>query len=96
MYAELRDWLRGGCIDDSIGMFQELTAMEYDYYGAARDKQILEPKEKLKQRLGRSPDNADALALTFAVQPARRDARQFLGRNRSRQAAGVDHFAFGW
>jgi hypothetical protein len=28
---------------------------------------ILEPKEAIKQRIGKSPDFADALGLTFAV-----------------------------
>jgi len=29
-------------------------------------KVLVEPKEKIKQRIGRSPDHADALALSYA------------------------------
>ena len=36
---------------------------------------VLESKEKIKERLGRSPDLADALALTFAAPVRKSDNR---------------------
>jgi hypothetical protein len=41
-----------------------LTTPTYTTQG---DRLLIEPKKDIKKRLGRSPDYADALALTFAV-----------------------------
>ena len=43
----------------------DLCAPTYGFTPAG--KKYLEPKEKVKERIGRSPDLADALALTFAA-----------------------------
>jgi hypothetical protein len=45
-------------------MIAELTAPTYFFNGG---KFQIEPKDAVKKRLGRSPDLADALALTFAL-----------------------------
>ena len=45
-------------------LFDELTAVNKKFDGRGRLQ--LEDKEDIKKRLGRSPDKADALALTFA------------------------------
>ena len=42
----------------------ELVTPEYSFDAANRMK--LEPKEKIKERIGKSPDVADSLALTFS------------------------------
>ena len=42
----------------------ELTAIEWEVTSAG--KILIEPKENVKARLGRSPDQADALALSYA------------------------------
>jgi hypothetical protein len=90
MYAYLRDWLAdGGCIDKDADLYTDLTAVEYKEYGAARDKIILERKDELKKRIGRSPDDGDALVLTFAEPVARRDIRA-ARRNRTPVAKGLD------
>src|SRR5258708_7573207 len=52
------------------------------------DRMLLEPKDQVKARLGYSPDDADAFALTFAQPVAARDrgnarARGRGGRSRS-------------
>jgi hypothetical protein len=44
-------------------LIADLTQCRYTFRG---DKLLLEDKDQLKQRLGRSPDYGDALALTFA------------------------------
>ena len=40
-----------------------LTQTEYSFKG---DRLILEPKELIKRKIGYSPDEADAIACTFA------------------------------
>lgn len=95
MYAEVRDWLPGGCVDNDVNLFGDLTARDYDYYGKAKDQQILEPKEVLKGKIGRSPGDGDAFALTFAVKVQRRDRAQSRSGGRNRQATDVDYPLFG-
>lgn len=64
MYGELRAWLAGAAVLDDENLETELVAVEY---GITRDNRLqLEPKDAMKDRLGESPDLADALALTFA------------------------------
>lgn len=71
MYGRLRDWIiKGGCLpsDDkkleSKGLSAQLTAATYTF---ARDTKLqLESKKDLRRRLGISPDDADAIAITFA------------------------------
>lgn len=71
MYGRTRDWIKkGGCLppDDkkaeSKGLSAQLTAPTYTYQGDV--KLQLESKKDLRRRLGISPDDADALAITFA------------------------------
>ena len=65
MYFKCRDWLEaGGAIGQDADLKTELSAAEYRFTSNGRI--ILEGKDKIKERMGRSPDLADALALTFA------------------------------
>ena len=65
MYFKMLDWMKqGGCIPDDPLLKAELTVTEYKFTSAG--KIILQPKEEIKELTGRSPDRADALALTFA------------------------------
>jgi len=64
MYAGLRDWLAGGALPDEQGLEDELVAVEYAIDG--QNRLVLVPKDETKDLLGESPDDADALALTFA------------------------------
>ena len=73
MYDELREWLEteGGVqVPDDDGLHADLTAAEWGP-GATRyntsNQLILEEKDKIKARLGGSPDLGDAAALTFAT-----------------------------
>lgn len=60
----MREWLRrGGVLPNIPDLQRELTAPTYSFKDG---KLILEPKDQIKARLGKSPDHADALALTFA------------------------------
>lgn len=65
MWVKMRDWLRaGGCIDNDPTLETDLTSVEY--FHNSQDKLILEPKDAMKKRGLASPDDADALAMTFA------------------------------
>jgi hypothetical protein len=60
----MAEWIKDkGAIPDIPGLTEELTQVQYSFKG---DKIILEPKDELKKRISRSPDLADALAVTFA------------------------------
>lgn len=63
IYADLRGWLEFGCIDDDMDLTSDLTGVQY---GFNLDNAIqLEKKEDMKARGLASPDDGDALALTF-------------------------------
>jgi hypothetical protein len=65
MWDLMRLWLEnGGSIPNDSSLKADLTSVTYDY--DAKNRLRLEPKHAVKDRLGRSPDGADALALTFA------------------------------
>jgi hypothetical protein len=64
MWGKLRDWLTHGCIDDSPRLETDLTGPGYSHN--RQDQIVLEPKEHMKARGVDSPDDGDALALTFA------------------------------
>lgn len=72
MYLNLRFWLRtGGAIERSSTLEKQLTSIEYNLWGGKGSKYgsiILSPKEDMDE----SPDDADALALTFAQPVAKR------------------------
>jgi hypothetical protein len=100
MYADMRDWLRvGGCIDSgteaAARLFTDLTARNVGFWGSAKDKLKLESKDDFRSRVRRSPDDGDALALTFAVKVARRDLRTFHTAGRATFARDVDYPLFG-
>ena len=64
MWSKLRDWLPQGAIDRSPGL--EIDLCGPGYHSDRNDRLVLESKESMKERGLDSPDDADALALTFA------------------------------
>lgn len=73
MWDAMRDWLNdpaGVDLPDSDALHADLCAPVWGS-GATRHKSnnelVIEPKDKIRERLGNSPDLGDALALTFAV-----------------------------
>ena len=56
--------------DDKERLVSQLTAPKYTTDSAGRT--VVEPKEETKKRIGRSPDNADALLLAFHKGPQTR------------------------
>ncbi|MBR4354983.1 MAG: terminase family protein [Elusimicrobiaceae bacterium] len=66
MWGEMAEWIKSvGALPNLAELKTDLCQTSYDYDSAGRLR--LEPKEKLKARTGKSPDLADALALTFAA-----------------------------
>lgn len=64
MWTKLRDWLPRGAIDATPALEMDLTGP--GYFHDKRDRLVLESKEQMKKRGIDSPDDGDALALTFA------------------------------
>jgi hypothetical protein len=71
MWGRLKNWLRSGAIDKDPGLAADLQkpVLVSDRQGRVK----LEPKDMMKKRLSKmgldsaSPDDGDALALTFAL-----------------------------
>lgn len=91
LWAWARDWLPGGMIekdDGEKGSFsQQATDRGWRYSGREEGKKILETKEDLQKRGVASPDDFDAFACTFEVNPPRKDNRP--GRDTGYVAEGV-------
>lgn len=65
MWFNMADWVkRGGALPNIPELAAELTTPTYTF---SNGKFRIEEKDQIKDRLGRSPDYADALALTFAL-----------------------------
>ena len=65
MYVLAKEWLlEGGCIGDDDDLYEEALAVET--MATMDGKFKFPPKEKMKEILGRSPNNWDALVLSFA------------------------------
>lgn len=64
IWGAMRDWLAVGCIEKDETLATDLTSVEYQF--TLKDQIQLERKEDMKKRGLASPDDGDALALTFA------------------------------
>lgn len=65
MWFKMAEWLKESSIPKEPALIAELCAPTYDNNNAAM-RLKLEAKKDIKERIGCSPDIADALALTFA------------------------------
>lgn len=92
LWARMREWLGGGCIDADSDLMDDLAGPEYKFQGRS-DKIMLETKEEMKRRGFASPDDGDALGCTFAVRVARKDIA--VARKRNKVASGLDYKIFG-
>ena len=59
-----------GAMNPDIDTEEELLAASYKV-AARGNASMLEPKDKIKARLGRSPDRSDAIALAVAAHVGR-------------------------
>jgi hypothetical protein len=64
MWGYMRAWLANGVIPNDRGIIEQLSGPMYGFNAA--DEIQLERKADMKKRGLASPDEADALALTFA------------------------------
>jgi hypothetical protein len=71
MWGFMKEWLRFGCIPNDPDLIADLGNVEYGY--DASDAILLERKDDMRRRGLASPDDGDALALTFARPVAKRD-----------------------
>ena len=80
-YATLRDWMRaGGCIEDDPALRKQLASMQY-VLDPEENKMQMELKRDIRNRLGFSPDDADSLAIGFAVNVSRVDVARLRVNN---------------
>lgn len=87
MYFDFVEWIkRGGALPPSPEITAALTQTTYTFKG---DRLLLEPKDIIKVKLGYSPDEADAGALTFA-EPVTAAKRTGSTRIRSAVTPGYD------
>lgn len=87
MYFKLAEWIKaGGCLPNCPELVAELTQTTYTFKG---DALLLEPKKIIKAKIGRSPDHADALALTFADPVAPKGGVTMIVRQRGEQTYDV-------
>jgi hypothetical protein len=83
MYFEAVQWIRrGGALpaEGTDGVAELIAGFSRTTYSFRGDRLLLEPKEQVKTRLGYSPDDADAFALTFAQPVLRAGAAQAVTR----------------
>lgn len=77
LWGKMRDWIeREGCIDDSAELRRDLCGRTWEFQGG-RDsgKKVLNDKRQMQKDGIPSPDDGDALALTFYPNIPRRDLR---------------------
>lgn len=83
MWFKVADWLKEGSMPNDTGLISELCAATYSNDNAAM-RLKLDSKKEIKERIGLSPDCADALALTFAYPVAARQQFSHLSTATSR------------
>ena len=82
MYGRFNDWLkRGGKIPLHIRLIEDLKAQEYTL--DSKNRFALIPKDKIKEEIGRSPDDGDSCALSLMVPLDKIDCIQRISLNKS-------------
>ena len=71
MWGFMKEWVKAGSLPDDTELTADLKAVDYGY--DASDAILLECKDDMRRRGLASPDDGDALALTFAYPVAKRD-----------------------
>lgn len=85
MYFKAKEWMEnGGAIPNMSELRTELSKVEYKF--DRRSRILLEPKDEVKKKTGKSPDLADGFVLTFAkpVRPKLRYGPEQRGAKESR------------
>jgi len=91
MWVKMAEWLKdGGKIDKNYELINEMAGVEYKFN--LMGKKVLEDKDSMRERTGRSPDIADALCLTFAFDIATPSAQETLARNNDNRPTAYNPF----
>lgn len=85
MWDRMAEWLKGGSLPDDKELQEDLVSPTYSFDTYGRKK--LESKKDMKKRGLRSPDAADAVALTFACRVNEYEG-EYGGRRESQLAQG--------
>lgn len=88
MWQRMKEDLAIVCLDDDNQLRDDLIGPEYSF--TSKDQLLLEGKEHMEARGLASPDDGDALALTYAQRFGRKDLNASTSRNRGRMAEGVE------
>lgn len=86
IWGRMREWLLTGCIDEDSDLLLDLTGPEYEVMDVTHQLKL-----QSKDKMTKSPDDADALAITFATNIARNDTR----RVRRHMTANIEYDVFG-
>lgn len=92
MWYDMKDWLPMGAIDEDQELYDDLIGPEYKF--DKKQRYLLESKDDMRKRGLASPDNGDALALTFAFPVARKDLRVSRRGRRQMVANDLDYDMF--
>ena len=91
MWMEMANWIKaGGSLPPMPELIAELCSPTYFFHNG---KFQIESKDQIKKRLGKSPDLADALALTFAIPDQPGGMLRLPGMNLSKQPKTYDPYA---
>ncbi|MEX2991174.1 terminase [Serratia fonticola] len=90
MYNNAKTWMKLGGALDERETAEDLSAVEYKV--RVDGKIVLEPKEQVKERLGRSPGCGDAFVLTFAY-PVTKRQHALPGEKRGGAVTDYDPYA---
>ncbi|MBE0147937.1 terminase [Serratia fonticola] len=90
MYNNAKTWMKLGGALDERETAEDLSAVEYKV--RVDGKIVLEPKEQVKERLGRSPGCGDAFVLTFAY-PVTKRRHALPGEKRGGAVTDYDPYA---
>lgn len=91
MWMKMAEWVKGGgSLPPVPDLVNELTAPTYFFNSG---KFQIESKDQIKKRLGKSPDLADALALTFAIPDRPGNMTRLPGQGSRSQPKNYDPYA---
>lgn len=93
LWGEMAEWLKRGAIPNDLQLKTDLSAPTFKFDQMHRI--VLESKSDMKKRGLKSPDAADALALTFYIDLPARDTDEFRrARQRTSLAYGAEYDPF--
>jgi hypothetical protein len=93
MYHKVRDWISDdGVLPDDEDLEQELSVLSAPE--GLNGKAMLMKKDDIRQLINRSPDRADALALTFAGPVAPKNKSAYNNNNKVRTVASTGYNPF--